>query len=206
MLITFEGGEGSGKTTLINSINDWLLERGQQTVLTREPGGTLIAERIRELFNASLKEEMTSHTELLLLYAARNQHVEKVINPALKNNQLVLCDRFHDSSWIYQGFIGNIPREVLNWLDQFVLHQLTPHLTVLVDCDVEVGLKRVSQRSSLTRMDKKAVDFHIKIREGFLQRAKEHKDRFVILDSTHNDAQTLFDQLKNLMMERFKWT
>jgi len=185
MFITFEGGEGTGKSTQIEILNNWLISKNISTVLTREPGGTPIAEEIRSIFNNLPTETMDAVTELLLVYAARRQHVENLIKPALIANKFVLSDRFHDSSWVYQGYVRGIDKKYLIEMDKLVCAQVVPDLTFLFDCDVKVALDRVCDRKKAkSRIDQESTRFHDQVREGFLKRAKENSERFVVVNTT----------------------
>jgi len=187
--ITFEGGEGVGKSTNIQFVQDWLAERGIPFVVTREPGGTPIAETIRnELLKAHHSEPMSSLTELLLVFAARAQHIEKVIAPALEDGCWVICDRFSDSTIAYQGYGRGLPMTDIETLSQLVQKDLQPDCTFLLDAPVEVGMSRASRRAEegvepTDRFETEALAFFDRVRSGFLALA-EKETRFRKIDAT----------------------
>ncbi len=191
--ITFEGPEGSGKTTQIEHLAAWLRSTGRDVVVTFEPGGTKIGERVRALLFDLAHGEMTARTELLLMNAARAQHVEQVIEPALTAGKLVLSDRFAESSLAYQGFGRELGLDVVEPICDFATGGLKPDLVLLLDLDVAEGLKRNrkldagSARTEATkgnRFEAESLAFHQRVRDGFLQLAKREPDRFVVLDAT----------------------
>ncbi len=187
MFITFEGIEGSGKTTQINLLYEYLKNKGYDVIKTREPGGTDIGEFLREfLLN---KEKGISHrAELLLIMAMRAQHVEDVIVPAIKDKKIVLCDRFFDATYAYQGYGRGIDLKAIEFINNFVTGGITPDLTVLIDFDVTHGLNRSMIRSYRTgytdRFEREDVYFHKRIRDAYLRLAKEHKGRFLVVDGS----------------------
>lgn len=189
MFITFEGGEGVGKSTNISALEAWLTKRGQQVVITREPGGTAIAEIIREdLLKANHLEPMADMTELLLVYAARVQHVETVIQPALKAGKWVLCDRFNDSTIAYQGYGRGLSLKKLDDLKQLVLGDINPDLTILLDAPIGLGMARASARalsnnSTIDRFEQQELDFFERVSLGFNALA-EQNDRIVKVDAS----------------------
>lgn len=187
--ITFEGGEGVGKSTNIAFVADWLKEQGITVVVTREPGGTEIAEKIRnDLLKAHHSEDMTAMTELLLVFAARAQHIEKVIVPALQRGEWVICDRFSDSTMAYQGYGRELPRADIELLTGLVQKDLQPDCTLLLDAPVETGMARASRRAEqgieqTDRFELEKLSFFEKVRQGFLELAA-HSPRFHKLDAT----------------------
>lgn len=199
--VTFEGIEGSGKTTQIRILEDYLRVRGFATLLTREPGGTAIGEKIRQvLLNAEFKE-MQPLTELLLYAAARCQHVEEVIRPALAAGKIVLCDRYADATTAYQGEARQIDKKFLKEIHQLATGNLKPDLTLLLDCPVEIGLKRIQERESeipgqtnLDRFEKEKKDFHERVRQGYLKIAQEEPQRVKVID-TLADVQTIHEKI-----------
>lgn len=194
MFITFEGGEGVGKSTNISALESWLIDRGQQVVVTREPGGTPIAEIIREdLLKANHVESMVDMTELLLVYAARVQHYETVICPALQAGKWVLCDRFNDSTIAYQGYGRGLSLQRLNDLKQLVLGDVDPDLTILLDAPVSVGMARASSRalsldSEVDRFEQQEIEFFDRVYQGFNTLAEQH-DRIIKVDASQALAQ-----------------
>jgi len=196
--ITLEGGEGVGKSTLMVALTNWLKSRGLDVVQTREPGGTPIADAIRHVFKAPPQgEDITPGAEALLVSAARMQHVENMIRPALKNGRWVLCDRFADSTRVYQGLFGGVPINELEWLIKFSTGGLEPDLTFLLDCDVMVSSSRVGGRfqktenKDLERYDHAGQDVHDKLRQGFRKVAGFYPSRFFILDAAQPAANVL---------------
>lgn len=188
MFISFEGTEGVGKTTLINRVEQWLQTRQQPYLRTREPGGTPLAEQIRALLLTPQTEPMAADCELLLLFAARAQHLHQVMLPALQAGQWVLCDRFIDASFAYQAAgRGIAPAKIQQLVDMFV--PVLPHYTFWLDAPVEIGLQRAQQRGQLDRFEQEKVDFFQKVRACYQQRAAAEPARFVRLDATQSADQ-----------------
>ncbi|MBI2432273.1 MAG: dTMP kinase [Candidatus Hydrogenedentes bacterium] len=179
--ITFEGVEGCGKTTQLRLLEEHLRKQGHRLVVTREPGGPPIAEAIREILLNPAHTAMGNMTELLLYTAARAQHVYEVIWPALELGQTVLCDRFADSTAAYQGAGRGIPVETLGRLHQMACGGLQPDLTILLDLSPEEGLTRARGRGRADRLEQESVQFHHRVREGFLELAHQAPDRIVLL-------------------------
>lgn len=182
IFITFEGVEGAGKTTQIQRLATVL---GPDVVLTREPGGTPVSERIRDIFLTS--DRITTMTELLLIAAARAQHVDERIRPALAANQIVICDRFTDATVAYQGYRGGIDLEIIHQLNQVATGGLTPDITFILDLPPEIGLQRQQQgEMHRDRLDKEPLEFHRKVREGYLTVAKAEPHRVKLIDATQS--------------------
>ncbi len=182
--VTFEGPEGSGKTTQIRRLAAFLEAQGYQVVMTREPGGTLIGDQIRQILLAHGNEAMKTRTEVLLFQASRAQHVAELIQPALDQGKIVLCDRFADSTLAYQGFGRGESLEDLRRLIAYATNGLKPHLTLLLDVDVEEGLRRRQPLlQEWNRLDAEALAFHQKVREGYLQLAQAEPERWVVVDA-----------------------
>ncbi len=185
LFITLEGGEGSGKTTQIQLLSDWIEKnhRGVSLCITREPGGTEDAEKIRGLLLNGLIKRWQPATEALLVSASRHEHVVHVIQPALQHGSIVICDRFFDSTHIYQGFVGGVSSEMLDGLDKLSCNGLVPDLTILLDVDSNVGLTRAVERGGTdNRFEAKGEVFHQKVRLGFLDRARKEPNRIVKID------------------------
>ena len=186
--ITIEGGEGVGKSTQITGLRDWLGARGIEVVMTREPGGTPRAERIRELVLATSAEPMPPVCELLLMFAARSSHIENVIRPALNRGDWVLCDRFTDATYAYQGAGRGVDTKQIATLEQLVQGDLRPDLTLLLDAPVEVALARAKSRNlalAVTdRFEQEQRAFFERVRQGYLARAQQHPARFAVIDAT----------------------
>lgn len=189
MFISFEGTEGVGKTTLIRRIYDSLIAQGKDVVLTREPGGTPMAENIRHLLLAVNTEESMAHdTELLLMYAARAQHLAQVILPALEAGKTVLCDRFTDASFAYQCAGRGLSREKLQLLNQnFVVRM--PNLTFWLDAPIELGMSRARERGALDRFEQEKVSFFEKVRSGYAELHAQQPERMQRLDATQSPEQ-----------------
>ncbi|WP_045726982.1 dTMP kinase [Xanthomonas sp. GPE 39] len=187
--VSLEGGEGAGKTTAINAIRDWLQAQGHEVVLTREPGGTPLAERIRALLletapSSASAEPLSAETELLLVFAARAQHVREVIRPALQRGAYVVSDRFTDSSYAYQGEGRGLDRGWIADLERRAVG-LQPGLTLLLDLDVQIGRARTSGRDLWPdRIESEQDDFFQRVRAGFRQRAAQDAQRFRVIDAS----------------------
>lgn len=182
--ITLEGGEGAGKTTQARLLVDRLRSRGLEVVQTREPGGSPGAEAIRNLVVAGDAERWSARTETLLMYAARSDHLERTIRPALDAGQWVVCDRFADSSRVYQGAGGGVPEILIEALDDAIVGSNQPDLTLIFDLPVEVGLERAFGRGLFeTRFESKGMAFHQRLRDGFLDVARRHPERCVVIDA-----------------------
>ncbi|WP_291842442.1 dTMP kinase [Maricaulis sp.] len=183
--ITLEGGEGAGKTTLIGGLTQSLADRGLDVVVTREPGGTPGAELLRNILLNGDVERWSSRAEALLMYAARVDHVERCIKPALARGAWVLCDRFADSTRAYQGVGGGLGADELAELQHFALGAFAPDLTLIVDLDPAIGLKRTIQRGEkATRFEKFDAGYHARLRQAFLDIAAEAPERCVVLDGS----------------------
>jgi dTMP kinase len=188
--ITFEGVEGCGKTTQIKLLSDLLAARGIRTVLTREPGGCPIADKIRAILLDADNRALSPLAELMLYAAARAQHVTEVIFPALEAGEVVLCDRFSDATVAYQSFGRGIDRNVIDNLNKHACQGVSPNLTVLVDCDPAVGLERARMRIEATsgpreeRFELESLAFHRLVRTGYQQLAAQEPNRFMIVDGS----------------------
>lgn len=186
LFITLEGPEGAGKSTNREYLAARLREQGIDVLLTREPGGTPLAERVRELLLAPSEEPMASDTELLLVFAARAQHLAQVIVPALQRGAVVLCDRFTDATYAYQGGGRGLDVERIALLEDFVQGTLRPDLTLVFDLPVEVGLSRAAARGRLDRFEQEGRDFFEAVRDTYLQRANAEPARYRILDAAQS--------------------
>lgn len=198
MFITFEGGEGAGKSTAIKRIVEKLTSEGYEIVLTREPGGTPIAEEIRNVILDKKNTAMDPRTEALLYAASRRQHlVEKVI-PALREGKLVLCDRFLDSSLAYQGGARGIGIDTVYNMNLFATEGMLPDLTILFDIKPEEGLARIAANSQreVNRLDVEKLTFHNKVRDSFHELAKKFPERFVIVDASKTPDEVFEDAYK----------
>ena len=183
LFITLEGPEGAGKSTNRDYLAELLRGAGVEVVLTREPGGTPLAERIRELLLTPAEEVMASDTELLLVFAARAQHLQAVIRPALARGAVVLCDRFTDATYAYQGGGRGLPNERIALLETFVQGALRPDLVLVFDLPVAVGLARAAARGRLDRFEQEGLGFFEAVRHAYLQRAEQAPERYCVLDA-----------------------
>jgi len=193
LFITLEGPEGAGKSTNREYLAERLREQGIDVLLTREPGGTPLAERIRELLLDPSDEPMAADTELLLVFAARAQHLQQVIRPALAKGSVVLCDRFTDATYAYQGGGRGLSVERIAQLEQFVQGELRPDLTLIFDLPVEIGLARAAARGRLDRFEQEGRGFFEAVREAYLQRAAQAPQRYRVLDAGQSLAQVQAD-------------
>ncbi|MEM9157606.1 MAG: dTMP kinase [Verrucomicrobiota bacterium] len=201
-LFTFEGSEGSGKSTQIELLADELEGMGHEVVVTREPGGTQIGEEIRHLLiHNSAGEKMTPEAELLLFAAARAQLVREVMVPALSAGKIVLCDRFLDSTTVYQGAARSISSDPVSFINQFAVGNVVPDLTFILDVPVEESLKRVKRRVTELpdRMEQENVDFYNKVREGYLLLARSLPGRFSVIDGTQKLEENRASILTNVL-------
>ena len=209
--ITFEGGEGSGKTTQIQK----LLSRVEsefpsiETIVSREPGGTASAESIRKLLVTGHADKWRPVTEAMLMSASRHEHVVHVLRPALDAGKLVLCDRYNDSTRVYQGIVGGVPAGDIEALNDLACGGLVPDLTILLDMDVETGLNRAVERAGdaaggdESRFESKGMAFHRDVRKAFLALAGDHKHRFVIIDASR-DADAVAEDIAGEVLPRIR--
>ena len=189
LLITFEGGEGCGKSTQITALKARLEAMGKTVVQTREPGGTPLGESVRNLLQYDdAGQGMSPEAELLLFAASRAQHVRELIAPAIAEGQIVLCDRFLDSTKVYQGVARAIDSKKVDTINQFAIGDTKPDLTILIDLPPEIGLARVHARSDgkLDRMEKEAIEFFQAVRQGYFDLAKSEPKRFLVLDGSQS--------------------
>lgn len=194
LFITFEGGEGSGKSTQIKRLAERLTQEGRDVLITREPGGTPEAEAVRALLVSGDVARWTAKSEALLNYAAREQHLEQVIRPALAQGRTVLCDRFMDSTRAYQGYAGGCEASFIDALEKAVVGETAPTLTLIFDLDPATGLARAKARGdaiSEDRYERKGLTFHTKLREGFLDILRRNPKRCRLIDAAQDiDAVT----------------
>lgn len=183
LFITIEGTEGMGKSTVIASLAEFLKEKNFDYLLTREPGGTEIAEKIRQVILSHYDEIMHAETELLLYFAGRIQHVQTVVLPAKNAGKIVISDRFTDASFAYQGGGRQIPVEKIRLLEQHFINDLQPDLTLLLDAPIEVGLDRIAARGEKDRIENETITFFERVRESYHQRARDYPERFRLIDA-----------------------
>ena len=196
MFIVFEGGEGCGKTTLRNALATRLECMGHEVIQTREPGGTPMAEEIREVLLRHRDEKVDPLTEALLFFAGRRQHIEQVIKPHLRMGKIVLCDRFIDSTYALQCRGGNLSRHTFNALVNTTLGEFRPDLTVVIDVDPKLSFEKVSARGVLDRMEAKGLEYHQRVREGFLDQIAADPSRYYLM-SGHRDLNKMVDEIIN---------
>lgn len=203
LFITLEGPEGAGKTTNREFLAERLRTAGHEVLLTREPGGTPLAERIRELLLAPSNEAMAPDTELLLMFAARAQHLAQVIRPALTAGKVVLCDRFTDATYAYQGGGRGLNEARIAVLEEFVQGALRPDFTLVFDLPVEVGLARATARGQLDRFEQEGRAFFEAVRQTYLRRAALNPDRYRVIEAGRSlpEVQRQIDQLLPELLE-----
>lgn len=203
-LVSLEGPEGAGKTSVLEALIPILEDRGVEVLTTREPGGVLIGEKIREVILDPSHTEMDPKTELLLYIASRRQHLVEKVLPALAAGKLVIMDRFIDSSVAYQGFGRDLDIDAIDWLNEFATDGLKPDLTLYFDIEVEEGLARIAANSNreVNRLDMEGLDLHRKVRQGYLSLLEKETDRIVKIDASlpldqviENTQQQLFDRM-----------
>jgi len=203
--ITFEGGDGSGKTTQLKVLENYLRARGRPCLSTREPGGTSLGQLIRQVLLEAGTQSITSPTELFLYLADRAQHIHEVVIPALKQGKIVLCDRHTDSTLAYQGYGRGIDLSLLRSLNDIASEGIKPDLTLLFDCPAEIGLSRTVQRQPQTasgrnedRFEREKIEFHERVRAGFLELARAEPNRFRIVDAARS-AEEVGQEVKNII-------
>ncbi len=183
MFITIEGGEGGGKSTNLAYIEKYLKVQGKDVVVTREPGGTELGEKLRHILLDPGNEGMDDRSELLLMFAARAHHIAKVIQPALDAGKVVLCDRFTDATYAYQGGARGLSMDDIALLENWVQGDLRPDLTILLDLDIEIGLFRAAERSGQDRFEQEDMIFFDKVRNSYLAMAKAQPERYRVIDA-----------------------
>jgi dTMP kinase len=206
--ITFEGGDGSGKSTQLKLLEGYLRRLGKACVVTREPGGTPLGKVIRQVLLEVGKRPIASPTELFLYLSDRAQHIQEVIAPALEQGNIVLCDRHTDSTLAYQGYGRGIDLDLLRRLNELASRGIKPDLTFLLDCPVEVGLSRTAQRQSQgarggreDRFEREKVEFHERVRQGFLEMARFEPERFCVVAAS-GSVEEVFSQIKKIVEQR----
>ena len=196
-LVTFEGGEGCGKSTQIKKLSQFLEQEKIPFIVSREPGGTEVGEKIRDIL-LNMKAEMSSTVEFLLFSASRADHIEKVVKPALESGKIVLLDRFYDSSFVYQGYAGDLNLKDIQNVTELAVKDVKPNLTFLLDLDYEVGMLRKSKDDKLRNLDRieqKGESYHKKVRDGYLKLAEQNSDRIVVVDASKTPDE-IFEKIK----------
>ena len=201
--ITFEGGEGAGKSTMVRRATEWFHTRGHEVVQTREPGGTALAEKIRAIVLDQQNGTLCATAELLLLFASRAQHLDELIRPALARGETVVCDRFTDATFAYQGAGRGMSAEVIANLQQLVHGDLQPHLTLLLDLPAQLGRERISGRGMADRIEQESLEFFSRVRQSYLQRAAAEPNRFAVIDATV-DAESVWRQIERVLEQRIR--
>ena len=197
LFITFEGIEGSGKSTQSKKLQEFFLQKKIDTILTREPGGCEISEQIRKILLSENFNNMQALTEILLNFSSRLEHVEQVIKPALKEGKVVICDRFFDSTYAYQGSACGVDFAVIEQIQKITLKDFEPDITFLIDVDVEQAFARINSRIDNNRYEKLGLEFHQKVRSGFLKLADKNQ-RIKKIDGSQNIEQILLEITKHL--------
>ena len=198
--ITFEGLEGSGKTSVIKAVRDYFVAAGYDILTTREPGGSKIAEDIRDIILSKENTEMNAYTEALLFAASRSQHYTEIVAPALEQGKIILCDRFIDSSLAYQGYARNLGIDEVYEINRFGIGNNLPDVTIFIDVPPQVGLARVFDNTGrkVDRLDLETVEFHEKVYQGYKLLTKKFEDRFVVIDGTNNVETVIEDTIQVL--------
>ena len=202
LFIVFEGGEGAGKSTILDKIYDWMNTEGIPCIKTREPGGIKISEQIRSIILDNNNTEMDERTEALLYAAARRQHLVEKIIPALNEGKVVLCDRFIDSSLAYQGYARGIGMDEILEINKFAIGEYMPNLSIFFDLEPSEGLKRINidNNREVNRLDNEKIDFHNKVREGYYKILEKDKDRIVKVDASKT-IDEVYEDVKYIITE-----
>lgn len=200
LFIVFEGGEGSGKSTMLHRVAEWLRGVNIECITTREPGGIKISENIREIILDKDNTNMDSRTEALLYAAARRQHLIEKVVPAINDGNIVLCDRFIDSSLAYQGYARNLGIDEIYNINKFAIDEYMPDLTLFFDLNPEEGLRRINNDNNreVNRLDLEKMDFHYKVREGYNILLERYKNRIVRIDASKS-IDEVFNEVKNIL-------
>lgn len=200
--ITLEGIEGSGKTTQLEFIVRQIENAGKRVVCTREPGGTDVGEKIRDILLDSQLPSMNNMTELMLMFAARVEHVKKVIEPAINDGKWVVCDRFYDATYAYQGYGRGLAIDKIDSLKSFSINKLAPDKTFLLDVTLETSMERVTQRGNKDRFENEKISFYQKVRQGYLNIAKQNVGRVSLIDANQaiEEVQKEITQILNSLL------
>ena len=198
--ISLEGGEGAGKSTQHRRIVEWLSGQGKTVVETREPGGTVVSEQIRQVLLDTRNAGLNPTAELLMMFAARSQLAQEVILPALKEGKVIVCDRFADASYAYQGGGRQLGAGTVAQVERIVLKDLQPDLTLLFDIPVELGMTRVADRGEADRFEVESIRFFERVRKAYLDRAEANPQRFRVIDASQDEKQ-VWQQVKRILEE-----
>ena len=202
LLITFEGGEGSGKSTQSQILYDTLIEKGFEVTKTREPGGTKFAEIIREILVQGDSNKIDNISELFLFAAARTDHVQKVIKKSLKDNKIVICDRFIDSTLAYQGYAGDLDLDIVKEVNKISIGEIYPDITFIFDIDPTQGIERaLEENNKETRFEEKDIMYHKKIRDGYLSIARDNAQRCVVINGA-DDIEQISKKILELTLDK----
>jgi dTMP kinase len=201
--ITIEGGEGAGKSTVMSRVAAWLEGAGHRVITTREPGGTVLAEKLRDILLDRNNISLSGQAELLLMFAARSQHLDELIRPSLARGDCILCDRFTDATWAYQGGGRGLPREEIATLENLVHGDLQPDLTLLLDLQVQQGMQRAAARSQADRFELESINFFEKVRAAYLERADAAPERFAVVDASL-DVEAVWSQIQLILETRLE--
>lgn len=196
MFITFEGADGAGKSTQLTLVKDYLIEHGREVITTREPGGTVLGQELREIL-LHHPGEFSSTAEFLIFLADRAQHVDTKIKPALENGTFVLCDRYIDSTVAYQGYGRGVDINKITMLNDIATSGLKPHKTFLFDIDTDTAMERILKTRTTDRMES-TVEFHRKVAQGYLELARQNPERFIIIDARPS-VEVIFEQVKEAL-------
>ena len=202
LLITFEGGEGSGKSTQSKILYDTLIEKGFEVTKTREPGGTKFAEIIREILVQGESNKIDNISELFLFAAARTDHVQKVIKKSLQDNKIVICDRFIDSTLAYQGYAGNLDLDIVKEVNKISIGEIYPDITFIFDIDPTQGIERaLGENNKETRFEEKDIMYHKKIRDGYMSIARDNAHRCVVINGA-DDIEQISKKILELTLDK----
>jgi len=196
MLISFEGGEGSGKSTHVKMLAEYFTKQGKKVIITREPGGTKTAEKIREILLSCA--DLSATEQCFLNFAARAHHVENLIKPALKKGNIVITDRFFDSTYVYQGAAQGMAVKTIKAIHKAAIGTFKPDVTIILDIDPKAGMARTKKRGDENHYDKQKLAFHQSVRKGFLDIAKKNKKRCVVINADQTQAKVAKDIIKAL--------
>lgn len=199
LFITFEGPDGSGKTSVATAVCERLTKQGYEVVHTREPGGIEISEEIRNIILDPKNTAMDARTEALLYAASRRQHLVEKVFPAMKEGKIVICERFLDSSLAYQGYGRRLGFEEVLSINLFAIENTYPDLTIYLDVDEEIGLSRLADRSFKDRLDQESIDFHHRVSEGYKEVLKRFKDRIEIVDASQDKETVIEESMKKIL-------